>query len=161
MGNNIKKLLEQQEFITYNEYACHHCGLIPYNVHPYVLEAIEELFYTFTEVRKRIERPIPITSGYRCSQYIFWMMFDEGKSHLHSTHMFGVALDIAIPSGFIKEQFVEIIRNVNPDIRIGYKNYNTFVHIDTAYILRERGVDIWIKKNADWVLKYWHRGAEW
>ena len=159
--NNVKKLLEQQEFITYNEYACHHCSLIPYNVHPYVLVAMEELFYTFTKVREKVGKPIPITSGYRCPQHIFWMIFEDKKSHLHSPHMFGVALDIAIPSGFTKEQFVGLIREINPDIRIGYKRYRTFVHIDTAYILRELGGNIWELKNMYWVLKYWHRGAEW
>ena len=159
--NNIQSLLDEYGYITLSEYACHHCGQIPKNAHPFIIKAVTELFNTFTAIREKVGKPLHITSGYRCPQYIFWMMFDEGKSHLHSAHMYGVALDIAIPFGFMKEQFVKLIREINQDIRIGYKNYHGFIHIDTAYILRELGGDIWELKNMDWVLKYWHRGAEW
>jgi uncharacterized protein YcbK (DUF882 family) len=152
MGNKreiIEGLLRKYN-ISYNEYACKHCGKVP----PGLLYTTDEgrdeisieydlLFSVFSQIRSGMGKPLYITSGYRCPEHERKMFYEackkdgtdnpKGKAFI-SAHLFGLALDIAANNAADQTKIVELARGCHPKPRIGWQIYRAqgvyIVHID-------------------------------
>lgn len=104
-----------------SEFTCRHCGMVM--VHPELIRKLELL-------RAMVDRPITITSGYRCQAY---QKVVNPKVPV-SPHMFGMAADI-----MIKGLTVDAIAN-RAEIAgfdgIGRYYGQKFVHVDVCGSVR-------------------------
>ena len=128
--------------IMLSEYRCPCCGAIPYDMES---SGHEQLFHAYEDIRATLNRPLRITSGFRCPQH----NVDIGGEPL-SVHLFGLALDIdAVDIGEV-ETLVTAVNLVAPNLRMGiYTKKGTFIHCDTGYLIAPR------------VLQAWRIGARW
>lgn len=128
--------------IMLSEYRCPCCGAIPYDT-----ESLghQRLFRAYEDIRATLNRPLRITSGYRCPKH----NADIGGEPL-SIHLFGLALDIDAKDIGEVESLVTVVNLVAPELRTGiYTKAGTFVHIDAGYRIIPR------------VMQAWHEGARW
>lgn len=99
------------------EFECHHCGQLPdEGMNPVLLAKLDEL-------RRRMGRPIIVTSGYRCRTHNANV---GGASR--SQHLYGNATDIYCP-GVSTEELA------NKAVQLGFDGIGVyygqgFVHVD-------------------------------
>lgn len=126
--------------ITYDEYACKHCGTVPVDFYVY-RQLYQTLFDYYEHLRNVWKAPLPVTSGYRCLNH----NAEVGGASL-SVHLWGLALDIAHPNDWEADQFYNMVERERPDLRIGrYVDKPTLVHIDVAYLIVPRGTKAWMR----------------
>ncbi len=102
------------EFFHLDEFQCPCCLRV--KLHPVLLQKLNDL-------RHRIQKPIIITSGYRCP-----VNNEEVGGVNGSYHLFGMAADIYVAKMSLKE-----LLNAAKDIGfpgIGYYPENNFLHLD-------------------------------
>lgn len=102
------------EFFHLDEFQCLCCLRV--KLHPVLLQKLNDL-------RHRIQKPIIITSGYRCP-----VNNEEVGGVNGSYHLFGMAADIYVAKMSLKE-----LLNAAEDIGfsgIGYYPENNFLHLD-------------------------------
>lgn len=102
------------EFFHLDEFQCPCCLRV--KLHPVLLQKLNDL-------RHRIQKPIIITSGYRCP-----VNNEEVGGVNGSYHLFGMAADIYVAKMSLKE-----LLNAAEDIGfsgIGYYPENNFLHLD-------------------------------
>ena len=131
------------EHITENEYKCKCCSNYPPDFDiddipvPY-----EILFDSFKAIREAWDKPIRITSGYRCPMHNAMV---GGK--VLSVHMFGLALDLDCKDIDEVYDLDELIEDTAPDLRRGrYTDLGSFIHIDAAYFIYPRASEAWIER---------------
>jgi len=151
-------------FISEKEYKCRCCGAYPPDFKKGGELSIEYimLFGYFDEIRTAYGRPIPISSGYRCPNnerrlYLenltakYPNLATNAKQRAaaacdplitpFSAHVFGLALDLVVPTDMIKA-LVNVIEQETPKLRLGWRAYldNSVphVHIDTANLVLPR-----------------------
>lgn len=143
-------------YMLAKEYQCSHCHKLPpmwyhddggrYNKTPKPHEEIMETWVTF---RTQWGKPVDV-AGYRCMKHQLKLFLDKKSSALLSAHILGMGLDLDFDSIQDVLIAVEMLKHINPDLRIGkYVHTGTFVHIDTAYLAVPR------------LDARWHEGASW
>jgi hypothetical protein len=134
MTNTLGKYISGH--IMLSEYVCPCCGATPYDTES---PAHRELFEAYEDIRATLNRPLRITSGFRCPKH----NADIGGEPL-SIHLFGLALDIdAVDVGEV-ETLVTAVNLVAPNLRMGvYMKVGTFIHIDTGYRIVPRVLQAW------------------
>jgi len=133
-------------YILRSEYECPCCHRIPYQlerdgiVMPYNI-----LFESFELIREKWGKPIKISSGYRCPRY----NKKVGGVPL-SVHLFGLALDLDLPTIEEVRELDGLIERWLPNLRKGtYEKTGTFIHIDVGYFIYPI------------VLEEWREGCRW
>jgi len=121
MLNQINDIIIAPYF-NLSEFACPCCKKIM--LHPLLLEKLEKL-------RKIIERPVYITSGYRCTRYN-----QEVGGVLNSYHLIGLAADIKVKDINLIE-LLEICENIDFN-GIGFYENKNFLHLDVRPTKRSR-----------------------
>ena len=116
--NNIKVA----RFFKLNEFACPCCKKVM--LHPKLLAKLVEL-------RKILERPVIITSGYRCPKYN-----QEVGGVISSYHCIGLAADIAVKDIELIT-LLEICENLDFN-GIGFYEKKNFLHLDVRPTKRAR-----------------------
>jgi uncharacterized protein YcbK (DUF882 family) len=102
-------------------------------------------FSKFKEIREEWGKPIQISSGYRCLK----KNAAEGGKDV-SVHLFGLALDLNLPTVGDVFELDDIIETLHPDLRRGmYTVAYTFIHIDAAWLITPR------------ISLAWSQGARW
>jgi uncharacterized protein YcbK (DUF882 family) len=118
--NNIKIA----KYFNLSEFACPCCNLVM--LHP-------KLLVKLVELRKTLERPVYITSGYRCSRYN-----RKVGGVANSYHCIGLAADIDIKVGDINLiELLEICENIDFN-GIGFYEKKNFLHLDVRPTKRSR-----------------------
>lgn len=136
--------------ITNGEYRCGCCFKLPIDFFneedeieigtPYLM-----LFKYFQDIRTAWGKPIPISSGYRCSKYN-----EEVGGKPCSVHTFGLALDLDCKDVKEVSKLALLIKQIAPQLRVGiYKKAGSFIHIDVGYYIYPR------------LKEEWHEGARW
>ena len=121
MLNQINHIIIAPYF-KLSEFACPCCKRVM--LHPLLLEKLEK-------IRKIIERPIHITSGYRCFAYN-----RKVGGVANSYHCIGLAADIKIKDiNLIK--LLEICENID-FTGIGFYEKKNFLHLDVRPTKRSR-----------------------
>ena len=121
MLNQINDIIISPYF-NLSEFACPCCKKIM--LHPLLLEKLEKL-------RKIIERPIHITSGYRCSRYN-----QKVGGVPNSYHCIGLAADIKV-----KDINLIDLLGYSEDVDfsgIGFYEKKNFLHLDVRPTKRTR-----------------------
>jgi len=111
------------------------CGKLPPGLYDHgdLVYCYDYLFDVFEAARQKWGRAIPIISGYRCKKHNA-----EVDGEPLSAHLFGLALDLAV-TGDDVPKFVEMVKSLGMDVRIGWKMYNgRFVHIDCGHFIWPR-----------------------
>ena len=124
--------------IMLSEYRCPCCGAIPYDT-----EGLgqRELFEAYEAIRSTLNRPLRITSGFRCPKH----NADIGGEPF-SIHLFGLALDIDAKDIGEVESLVAAVNLVVPILRMGiYTKTGTFIHCDVGYRIIPRVSSAWIE----------------
>jgi uncharacterized protein YcbK (DUF882 family) len=120
-----------------DEYACKDCGELPpdfYTASGEIADPYVYLFDAFGVIRDAWGGPLRISSGYRCIKYNA-QVGGEGCS----AHMFGLALDLDVKDNAEVEKLARICELEIPEFRRGeYRNGESFVHIDCAYLMYPR-----------------------
>ena len=81
------------------------------------------LFDRFKDLRESWGKPIPITSGYRCTKHpLKW-----------GVHTFGLALDLAVDP----TEFAKLVERDMPELRMGVYA-DGHVHLDVGWLIRPR-----------------------
>jgi hypothetical protein len=138
------------DYILYSEYLYYNGGGRVDDV-PYLYR---ELFRGFKRLREKWNRPIDITSGYRCLKKQKELYEQGVSSTLISVHNFGLGLDLDCDSREEVESMAQTARRVCPAFRIGHHQTarrvcpafrighqaylhrgQTFIHIDTGYMI--------------------------
>ena len=99
-----------------NEFQCPCCGKLPCN------EDLERLVHMLEHVRAKFQRPMIITSGYRCPDHN-----RRVGGVPHSYHTQCKAADIACEDGVVRMDLVRSALGCGVS-RIGI--YKTFIHLD-------------------------------
>ena len=121
MLNEINNIIITPYF-NLSEFTCPCCKRVM--LHPLLLEKLEQL-------RKIIERPIHITSGYRCFAYN-----RKVGGVANSYHCIGLAADIKVKDINLIE-LLEICENIDfPGI--GFYEKKNFLHLDVRPTKRTR-----------------------
>jgi len=131
-------------FISEKEYRCPCCGSYP----PDFFEKrhlYNEIFKTFEGVRNLYGKPIRITSGYRCPKYN-----KQIGGARFSVHMWGLALDLHCDDINDMEYKAQLIRRVNPDVRMGLYYDDTFIHMDVGFNIEPRVTNDW-SRGINWI----------
>lgn len=139
-------------YITYKEYQCSCCGKLPaeyYHDNGGRKDSIPQIylpiFEAFADIREKWGKPIPVTSGYRCMQHQL-RLIDNGVGALLSAHVFGMALDLDCKNVKEVEKLYKVIKDRQPSLRVGYyTKAGTFIHIDTAYLIKPRLSNSWLE----------------
>lgn len=97
-----------------DEFQCPCCHLV--RLHPFLLQKLKGLRY-------KIQKPVIITSGYRCLNYN-----DLVGGVKNSYHLSGMAVDIYIPELPLPE-LLKVAEEINFS-GIGYYPQNNFLHLD-------------------------------
>jgi len=102
---------------------------------------------TFDTVRELHGSPLRINSGRRSQAHQLELKAKGYKTATYSPHVYGAALDVAVPEGKTDEYLVALIFGAAqllefPTPRVGWKLYrkglsSTFVHFDYAFLLPE------------------------
>ena len=133
------------EYITRAEYECSCCDRFPPDFdEDNPMELYQKLFDSFLTIRKKYEKPIPL-SGYRCPVHNKAI----GGNDI-SVHMFGLALDLDLPNAAETHKVAGIVESKLPHLRMGiYTQDASFIHIDIGYLITPR------------MSEHWHIGARW
>ena len=121
MLNSINNL-KVAKYFKLSEFACPCCNLVM--LHPKLLGKLVEL-------RNTLERPVYITSGYRCFEYN-----QKVGGVKNSYHCIGLAADIKIRDINLIE-LLEICENIDFN-GIGYYEKKDFLHLDVRPTKRTR-----------------------
>jgi len=116
--NNIKIA----KYFNLSEFACPCCRRVM--LHPKLLRKLVEL-------RNIVERPVYITSGYRCPKYNYQI-----GGVVNSYHLIGLAADIKVKDISLID-LLEICENVG-FAGIGFYEKKNFLHLDVRPIKRSR-----------------------
>jgi|TARA_Y100000296_G_C5161430_1_gene252093 uncharacterized protein YcbK (DUF882 family) len=101
------------EHFDRREFTCHHCGK----------DGIKQgLVETMEILRCRLNTPLRITSGYRCEHH------PESLSKPTSSHIKGLACDIAVPTSRLRFKVLDAIFDRQLFDRVGIAK--TFIHVD-------------------------------
>ncbi len=134
----------------------------------------EPLIQVFEKARSILEKPIIINSGYRSREYqgkLYQadLRANQGKPSGNvakpgnSPHMYGAAVDLTIPKGWIARDLADLIRRASvelgfPPARTGWRQYGgSFLHVDLVFMLFEPYLEG--KKNPNPIS--WLPGIEW
>jgi len=139
--------------ITRKEYRCKCCKKFPPDFYFHdgeevysTPEIFRGFFSIFEDIRKRWGKSIRISSGYRCPKH----NKKEG-GELHSSHMFGLALDLDLPSVRQVDQLSYIIEQSGVECRMGvYRISGTFIHLDQAFRIHPRLSANWYPGKRWW-----------
>ena len=121
MLNQINDLIIAPHF-NLSEFACPCCNLVM--LHPKLLAKLVEL-------RNVLERPVYITSGYRCPRYN-----QKVGGVANSYHRIGLAVDIKVKD-IILIELLEICENID-FAGIGFYEKKNFLHLDVRPTKRTR-----------------------
>jgi zinc D-Ala-D-Ala carboxypeptidase len=119
-------------FISDREASCSHCGKT---------KVYEPMVLLFNEARQAYGKPIVINSFYRCPEYQKQLQKSNPNAALISPHVYGVAMDLAIPRDLTIYQLIDLFLQAAKDLglpkpRIGHKQYNNaFLHVDLAFMV--------------------------
>ena len=116
--NNIKVA----RFFKLNEFACPCCKKVM--LHPKLLAKLVEL-------RKILERPVIVTSGYRCPKYN-----QKVGGVISSYHCIGLAADVVV-KGIELITLLEVCENLDFS-GIGFYEKKNFLHLDVRPTKRVR-----------------------
>ena len=116
--NNIKVA----RFFKLNEFACPCCKKVM--LHPKLLAKLVEL-------RKILERPVIVTSGYRCPKYN-----QKVGGVISSYHCIGLAADVVV-KGIELITLLEVCENLDFS-GIGFYEKKNFLHLDVRPTKRAR-----------------------
>ena len=131
--------------ITHEEYACKHCHKLPPDFFIFK-QMYQELFDVFEHVRLLMKCPLPVESGYRCIDHNKAI----GGAGL-SVHLFGLALDVNMPSKEEATRLYKMIDKERPDVRLGlYKDKPHLVHFDVGYLITPRATFNW-QRGVRWL----------
>ena len=121
MLNQVNNIIVSSHF-KLSEFTCPCCNLVM--LHPLLLEKLEKL-------RKVIEKPIHITSGYRCFKYN-----QKVGGVANSYHCIGLAADIKVKDIHLIELlgYAEEIDFAG----IGFYEKKNFLHLDVRPTKRTR-----------------------
>lgn len=100
----------------------------------------EYLFTILDKLREKANKPIIINSAYRTPAEQIELQGKNSGAVSNSPHTYGLAIDIDTVSDIETLRYViylrQIARELNLQIRIGYKQYqkqgSTFIHIDVC-----------------------------
>lgn len=120
-------------YISEDEYACHHCGRFPPDLHIWP-DSFQSLFRAFAALRESWGHPIVITSGYRCEE-----REKQVSGVTYGPHTYGLALDLGIPAAD-QPRFMETVNRIMPGLRVGTntKVGQTHIHIDVCFLVVPR-----------------------
>ncbi|SHI19651.1 D-Ala-D-Ala carboxypeptidase family metallohydrolase [Ferrimonas marina] len=105
------------EHFLREEFACNHCGELPYDPPRQLLEILEDL-------RAEFDSPVIITSGYRCP------IHNRNVGGVkHSRHLEGDAADVKVKGVDPHDVYVFLDQRVGSLGGVG--KYNSFTHVDT------------------------------
>jgi hypothetical protein len=106
---------------------CIHCDGAVF-ISPNLIMALEE-------IRRRIERPLTIYSGYRCTEHNA-----DINGAPQSQHVLGNAADLGIPEGFTIDRFAGIVQTTARQFSggVGVYRKSRFIHIDLRYLKPDR-----------------------
>ena len=121
MLNSINNLKIARHF-KLSEFACHCCKRVM--LHPKLLAKLVEL-------RNTLERPVYITSGYRCFKYN-----QKVGGIVNSYHCIGLAVDIQVKDINLIT-LLEICENIDFS-GIGFYEKKNFLHLDVRPTKRSR-----------------------
>jgi len=121
MLNNVNNLRVAKHF-KLSEFACPCCNLVM--LHPKLLAKLVEL-------RNIMERPVYITSGYRCFKYN-----SKVGGVKNSYHLIGLAADIKVEDINLLE-LLEVCENIDFN-GIGFYEKKKFLHLDVRPTKRTR-----------------------
>ena len=121
MLNSINNLKVARDF-NLSEFACPCCNLVM--LHPKLLAKLVEL-------RNALERPVHITSGYRCPR-----CNQKVGGVANSYHCIGLAADIKVKDINLIE-LLEICENID-FAGIGFYEKKNFLHLDVRPTKRSR-----------------------
>ena len=121
MLNQINDIIIAPYF-NLSEFACPCCNRVM--LHP-------KLLVKLIELRKILERPIHITSGYRCSRYN-----DQIGGIINSYHCIGLAADIKVKDINLIT-LLEVCENID-FTGIGFYEKKNFLHLDVRPTKRIR-----------------------
>jgi len=110
------------KYFNLSEFTCPCCNLVM--LHPRLLGKLVEL-------RKILERPVYITSGYRCPKYN-----QKVGGVPNSYHLIGLAADIKVKDINLIE-LLEICENIDFN-GIGFYEKKNFLHLDVRPTKRNR-----------------------
>ena len=129
-------------YVLRSEYACRCCGRVPPEVKGDYMELpifYWQLFDFFGSLRRAWDKPITISSGYRCPKH----NQEIGGVPL-SLHIFGGALDLKFKDS---EETARAARQVDescPNVRMGvYLGEKNYLHIDIAQYVIPKLSDDW------------------
>ena len=121
MLNSINNL-RVAKYFKLDEFACPCCKKVM--LHPKLLSKLVEL-------RKILERPVMVTSGYRCPKYN-----QEVGGVISSYHCIGLAADVAVKD-IALITLLEVCENLDFD-GIGFYEKKGFLHLDVRPTKRAR-----------------------
>lgn len=134
-------------YITDWEATCSHCG---------EARLYEPMIRLFARARKTYGRPIVINSFYRCPDYQKQLQGNNPYAVSISPHVYGVAMDLAIPAGLTIYQFKDLFLQAAKELglqkpRLGHKQYNdAFLHVDLAFMVKNNPKPgVW-KSGVEW-----------
>lgn len=134
--------------ITRYEYECPCCESLP----PQIYDDINyhNFFLMWENLREELGQPIKISrgGGWRCPKYQY-SLIKAGKTRATcSPHSF-FALDNDFDTAAECVRFVEAVKRLYPEMRIGHRQYlaagKTFVHIDICYLVKPRPAQTWVE----------------
>jgi len=126
--------MKLSEHFTSEEFACKHCGKV--KVDGRLLEALEKL-------RKAINRPILINSGYRCPEHPI-----ERRKKKPGYHSLGIAADIRVEGMPLRELYEEVLK-IPEFAGIGVDPDNRYIHVD---VRDEKARVYWTYTGPGWRL---------
>ncbi|NLL61481.1 MAG: DUF882 domain-containing protein [Candidatus Atribacteria bacterium] len=114
VGQNVINQFRISENFMLDEFQCTCCQRVMLH---------NKFLYKLQDLRTKIEKPIIITSGYRCSSYNEVVGGVKG-----SYHLYGMAADVYVP-GLPLEELLRAAEQVGfPGI--GFYPNNHFLHLD-------------------------------
>jgi len=142
----VGKLIFPDVHIYESEYACPCCGRLPPDL--YKDQNYYNFFLKWERIRANWGKSIKISKGggWRCTQYQLSLFRRQRTNAMLSPHFF-FALDNDVDTKQEVYDFVKLVEELFPEMRIGYLTYlekgKTFVHIDTAYLVRPNPTENW------------------
>ena len=110
------------EYFYLDEFQCPCCKRVM--LHPLLLQKLKGLRY-------KIDKPVKVTSGYRCPDYN-----RKVGGVKNSYHLLGMAADIHVPEFLLKNLFKTAVEIGFPGI--GFYPENDFLHLDVRLTRQTR-----------------------